>query len=159
MHSEYVVGFKDVYPWIWSVMLGVGWALAERRGAFLPDRNSPTTSVSHGWAKAFVGVLLNVLLPAIVFGLTMVRLGPLYSANMGFWEVVGALYLAGTPMGSHHLWLVVAKSRGWLSDEYLRVEEKAEANAGVMVHVLWSVVPLVIPAVAAIIPFRLPWWG
>lgn len=36
MNNLYAVGFKDVYPWVWSVMLGVTLTLAERRGAFLP---------------------------------------------------------------------------------------------------------------------------
>ena len=90
----YEVGFKDVYPWVWSVMLGVAWTLAERRGAFLRGSASSATSASHAWAKPIAGVLLNVALPATVFGLTMVRLGPLYSVNMGFWQVMGALYLA-----------------------------------------------------------------
>ena len=157
MQSVYVVGFKDVYPWVWSVMFGVAWAIAERRGAFLADRTS-ATNAPRVWAKPVVGVLLNVALPAVVFGLTMVRLGPLYSANMGFWQVIGALYLAGTPMGSHHLWLAVAKLNGWLSAENLRSDEIAEAQAGVTMHVVWSIVALVIPAVSAIIPFRLPWW-
>ena len=158
MNSVYVVGFKDVYPWVWSVMLGVAWTLAERRGAFIPDR----TTVARGsrvWVKPVVGVLLNVALPAIVFGLTMVRLGPLYSANMGFWQVIGVLFLAAVPMGSHHLWLAVAKLNSWLSDENLRSDEIAETHAGMRVHIVWVFVALVIPVASAIVPIRLPWWN
>ncbi len=42
------VGFKDIYPWVWSVMLGVALTLAERRGSFL---GQGTPSGIEFWTK------------------------------------------------------------------------------------------------------------
>ena len=77
--SSYVVGFKDVYPWVWSVMLGVALTLADRRGAFM---SAGTRTDREFWAKNILAVLLNLVLPAVLFGLTMLRLGPLYPSNL-----------------------------------------------------------------------------
>jgi hypothetical protein len=91
----YEVGFKDVYPWVWSVMLGVSLMLAERRGAF---QSTGAHSSRVFWLKNISAVFLNVVVPAFFFGLTMIRLGPKYSQNMNLQQILGTLYLAGAPL-------------------------------------------------------------
>ena len=97
--ARYLVGFKDAYPWVWSVMLGVSLTLAERRRAFSKEG---TRTSSQFWIKNIAAVFVNVVVPAMVFARTMIRLGPLYSLNMGFGQILGCLYLAGVPLGAHH---------------------------------------------------------
>jgi len=46
----YEVGFKDVYPWVWSVMLGEALTQAERRAAF---KGTGTHSFLGFWVKNF----------------------------------------------------------------------------------------------------------
>ena len=152
--TTYEVGFKDVYPWVWSVMLGVALTLADKRYAFMPVG---TTSSAGMWTKNFLGVLLNVVLPSAIFGLTMVRLGPKYSSNMDFWQVLGTLYLAGTPLGSHHVWLWIARHEGWLPDKFITSGEPLPRSFGMASHIAWAMVALLIPALAAIFAWRLPW--
>jgi len=120
MDDLYAVGFKDVYPWVWSVMLGVALTLAERRGAFLPaGARTPT----QYWTKDIVAVIVTLVVPSVVFGITMTCLGPLYSPNMDFWQILGALYLAGVPLGTLHLWLVIAMKCGWMPATTLQEQE------------------------------------
>jgi hypothetical protein len=52
----------------------------------------------------------------------MVRLGPQYSQNMDFWQILGVLYLAGLPLGSHHLWVFLAAKQGWMPSDALQPE-------------------------------------
>jgi hypothetical protein len=93
----YGVGFKDVYPWVWSVMLGVAVTIAKGREAF---KSTGTQSKRDFLTKNLSAILINVLLPALLFGLTLTRLGPKYPRNMDVGQILGALYLAGTPLGS-----------------------------------------------------------
>ena len=152
--AAYEVGFKDVYPWVWSVMLGVALTLADKRNAFMPVG---TRSSSEMWTKNLLSVLLTVVLPSVVFGLTMVRLGPKYSSNMDFWQVLGSLYLASTPLGSHHVWVWIARRRGWLVDTFIPSAQPLPRGFGMGSHIAWAVVALLIPASAAIFALRLPW--
>jgi hypothetical protein len=80
----YEVGFKDIYPWVWSVVLGVALTLAERRGA---SHATGTRSTGEFWVENVLAVLINLVLPAIIFALTMVRVGPQYAGNMDFFQV------------------------------------------------------------------------
>jgi len=150
----YEVGFKDVYPWVWSVMLGVSLTLGERRGAFLPGG---TKTQAEFWTKNLLAVVINVGIPCILFGLTMVRLGPEYSHDMDFWQVMGALYLAATPLGSHHLWLAIANARGWLTDQTLNVGERAARQRTSYAYVVWAVIAVIIPSFAVAFKWRIPW--
>lgn len=151
MNNGYEVGFKDVYPWVWSVMLGVALMLAERRGAF---QSAGTRTKQEFWTKNLSAVVINVAVPAILFGLTMVRLGPRYSPNMDFWRILGVLYLAGSPLGAHHIWMVVATKYRWVA-----VEPHEESNTLQRVpenSVLWAALAFGVPALAALCGWRLP---
>ena len=151
MQNMYEVGFKDVYPWVWSVMLGVSLALAERRGSFLPGE---VTSKAEVWLKTLVALVLNVVLPSLLFALTMVNVGPKYPSNMDACQVLGSLYLASTPLGSHHLWLLVAKKRNWIQ---LAAAESSEGGVGIAGHALWAILAFAIPSAAAVLRVTLPW--
>ena len=155
MQGTYVVGFNDVYPWVWSVMLGVALTLAERRGAF---QAAGTRVPVEFWTKNFLAVIVNVVLPAVVFGITMTHLGPLYCPNMDFWQTIGTLYLAGAPLGAHHLWLVVAKKRHWLPSGNLQKQEQETETVipTLRGHIFWAVLSFGIPAFAAVSGWRIP---
>ena len=134
-------------------MLGVALTLAERRGAFQAvGTHSPRTF----WVKNVAAVLLNLVLPVILFGLTMIRVGPRYSPNMDFWQILGTLYLAGAPLGSHHLWLVIARPRGWLPSEALQAL-RANYEIAPRGSIIWAMVALAIPVFAAIFGWPLPY--
>src|SRR5664280_1897590 len=135
MDDSYVIGFKDVYPWVWSVMLGVAVTLAERRGAFL---KVGTRKAKQFWAKNITALFVNVIVPAIVFGLTMTRLGPLYSKNMGFWQILGALYLAGVPLGTLHVWQAVAAKYGWMPESALMYYECKTIKLAPQANWIWA---------------------
>jgi len=151
----YEVGFKDVYPWVWSVMLGVALTLATGRGAFLATGTSSTRGF---WIKDISGILLNVMVPAILFGLTMTRVGPRYSANMDFWQILGSLYLAGAPLGCHHLWILVARKCGWTPIDILSPSERATLEkVAPRSSFIWVALALIIPALAAILARPLPY--
>jgi hypothetical protein len=147
--AMYELGFKDVYPWVWSVMLGVAITLAERRGAFQVEG---TKSTGAFWMKNAAGVLFNLALPSVLFGLTLVRLGPKYSVNMDFWQILGSLYLAGAPLGSHHVWLMVARSCGWISAQ----ESEREGIQHPHSSFVWILIAFLIPAFAPIAGWRVP---
>jgi len=153
VQHSFEVGFKDVYPWVWSVMLGVALMLAERRGAFL---SVGTKAKREFWTKNILAVVINVVLPAVLFGLTLVRLGPMYSPNMDFWQILGALYLAGVPLGSHHVWQVVATYRGWMPTESLRGQEQQTLRIVSHGNMIWAVLAFGIPALATVVGWRLP---
>lgn len=150
----YEVGFKDVYPWVWSVMLGVAITLAERRGAFLPGGTKTPTEY---WLKNLSAITINLGIPCVLFGLTMVRLGPEYSRNMDFWQVIGSLYLAGTPLGCQHLWLTIANRIGWLPDDTLNDGERVSRQRASYSFVVWAIVAVVIPSIAIVCKWRIPW--
>ena len=152
VEHAYEVGFKDVYPWVWSVMLGVALTLAERRGAF---QSVGTSSPSHFWAKNVLALALNLGLPVFLFGLTMIRVGPRYSPNMDFWQILGSLYLAGAPLGSHHLWLTIARRRNWLPEA--AVLDRASLDMAPRSTIVWVLVALAIPVFAAIFGLPLPY--
>ncbi len=150
MDTPYMVGFKDVYPWVWSVMLGVSLTLADRRGAFQAKGARTTQRL---WVKNIVAMVLNLALPGVIFGLTMTRLGPLYSQNMDFWQIVGSLYLACVPMGAHHAWRFVAERFRWgdLTDGEARTVKISRVD-----HLVWILVALAIPTLAVLIKWRVP---
>jgi hypothetical protein len=153
MDDPYLVGFKDVYPWVWSVMLGVALTLAERRGAFL---KVGTKKTERFWAKNITAVFVNVIVPAVVFGLTMTRLGPLYSKNMDFWEILGALYLAGVPLGTLHAWQAVAGKYGWMPESALQDRELKTIKIAPLGSLIWATLAFGVPTLAAIFRVRLP---
>jgi hypothetical protein len=148
------VGFKDVYPWVWSVMLGISLTLGERRGAFLPHG---TSSNAEFWLKNLVALTINLGYPSVLFALTLVRLGPMYSRNMDFWQVMGALYLAAVPLGSHHLWLALANWRGWLPDQTLTTGERVARRHTSYGYLVWAFIAVLIPTVAVLFKWRVPW--
>ena len=152
--AVYEVGFKDVYPWVWSVMLGVALTLAERRGAF---QTAGTHTVLQFWAKNASAVVLNLALPALIFGITMTRLGPLYSRNMDFWQILGALYLAGVPLGTHHVWLITARKCGWLHETDLTDRERLGRHVRPIGSILYALFAFGIPTLAALIKWRIPY--
>jgi hypothetical protein len=156
MNSEtipYVVGFKDVYPWVWSVMLGVSLTLAERRGAF---SNVGTRTLAQFCIKNIAAIVVNVGVPAVVFGITMTRLGPVYSSNMGFWQILGCLYLAGVPLGAHHAWLGVATRFRWMPARRLQYQERQTQRLAPLGNLIWAILVFGLPTLAAIFGWRLP---
>lgn len=153
MDGPYTVGFKDVYPWVWSVILGVALTLAERRGAFAAAGVEGKITF---WKKNIAAVLINVVLPAIFFGLTMTRLGPLYSSDMDFWQILGTLYLAGLPLGTLHVWLFVALKSRWMPDDVLQSGERKAIAIARPANLLWATIAFGIPALAVIFRWRLP---
>jgi hypothetical protein len=148
--TSYFVGFKDVYPWVWSVILGVSLTLADRRGAF---QSAGTDTAQRFWIKNSISVLINVAAPAFVFGITMTRLGPLYPEDMNLWEILGSLYLAGVPLGMHHAWLFVAEKFNWI---VLNPQEARAVSLSPNAHLLWAVLAAFIPTFAAIVRWRVP---
>jgi len=108
------------------------------------------------WTKNIVAVLLNLALPALIFGITMTRLGPLYSHNMGFWQILGTLYLAGVPLGTHHLWLIVAREYRWLLIDDLTERERQGAHIRPFGSVVYALLAFGIPTLAAAIGWRIP---
>lgn len=151
--SSYVVGFKDVYPWVWSVMLGVALTLADRRGAFM---SAGARKSRPFFLKNVLAVLLNVVLPAVLFAFAMLRVGPLYPPKMDFWQILGVLYLASVPLGSHHVWLAVALSNGWIQEDHLPRSELTGDGRMTRDRLGWVLVAFVIPAVASVVGWRLP---
>jgi len=149
----YEVGFKDVYPWVWSVMLGVSLMLAERRGAF---QSTGAHSSRVFWLKNISAVFLNVVVPAFFFGLTMIRLGPKYSQNMNLQQILGTLYLAGAPLGSHHLWELTATKFGWVRADFLPQPERETRSVAPYGNLVWALVAFGIPAFASILGWRVP---
>ena len=150
----YEVGFKDVYPWVWSVMFGVSLMLAERRGAF---QSTGTQSPLVFWLKNVSAVLLNVAVPALFFGLTMIRVGPKYSPNMDLSQILGTLYLAGAPLGCHHLWELNATACGWVPvDAFPQTERKTHRMAP-HADLVWALVAFGVPALAAVFGWRVPY--
>jgi hypothetical protein len=149
MDPSYTVGFKDIYPWVWSVMLGIALALAQQRGAFAKLGRESRQRFS--WAKNVTAVFVNVIVPIVVFVLTMTRLGPMYSKNMGFWQTLGSLYLAGVPLGTQHLWYFVAEKFHWMIDLDLQ-EHQIDRRASRV----WMILAFVFPTLAAIFRFRVP---
>jgi hypothetical protein len=153
MDNTYCVGFKDVYPWVWSVMLGVALTLAERRGAF---QAGGTRTYSGFWIKNVAAASLNLVLPALIFGATMVRLGPRYGGNLGFWQILGALYLAGVPLGTHHLWLIFARKWRWLLAEELSPLEQKSTEIRPFGSIAYAVLVFGIPTLTVTFRWRVP---
>ena len=153
MATAYEVGFKDVYPWVWSVMFGVALTLAERRGAF---QASGTSTGTQFWRKNVSAVFCNVGLPAVFFGLTMIRVGPKYPASMDFWQILGSLYLAGLPLGAHHIWWAVAVNQQWLPEAALQRSERRVMQLAPGSILLWGIVAFGIPALSAVLGVSLP---
>jgi len=141
------VRFNDVYPWVWSVMLGVALTLAERRGAFL---SQGTHSEQSFWKKNILAITINVVLPVFLFALTMSYVGPVFPQKINFWQILLSLYLAATPLGSHHLWLFIADRYGWTPAEALREAEQETKNMAPYGHAIWLTIALIIPAFVAI---------
>ena len=153
MNSAYEVGFKDVYPWVWSVMPGVALMLADRRGAFL---SAGTKTKWEFWTKNPSAVVINVVLPAVLFGLTMVRVGPTYSSRLDFWRILGVLDLAGSPLGAHHIWIVVAARCRWMPVDAFPRDERETLKRVPQGSLLRAALAFLIPALAAVFGWRLP---
>jgi hypothetical protein len=153
MNSTYCVGFKDVYPWVWSVMLGVALTLAERRGAF---QTGGVQTYFGFWLKNVAAAFLNLILPALVFGATMLHLGPRYGGDMGFWQILGALYLAGVPLGTHHLWLILARKCRWLFTEELLPMEQHSVQIRPFGSIVYVMFAFGIPTLAVLVGWRVP---
>lgn len=86
----------------------------------------------------------------------MIRLGPLYSPNMDFWQIMGALYLAGVPLGTHHVWVVVATKCGWLPVWVLQKQEDQAIKMTPTGSLLQAILAFGIPSLAAILGWRVP---
>lgn len=154
MSAEYSVGFKDVYPWVWAAMLGVSLMLADKRKAFAP---LGPTSMRGYVAKSIGAALLNVGVPSVIFGYTMVRLGPVFDLNMGVSETIFSLYLAGSPLGCHHLWLLLTPRR-WVyyGSEKETAPKELELLGNKVSHLAWTIIALVLPTLAVIYRTKLP---
>jgi hypothetical protein len=151
----YGVGFKDVYPWVWSVMLGVSLMLAERRGAF---QSVGTKTGSRFWLKNPCAVAVIVAMPSFFFGLTMIRVGPSYQSNMGLSHVLGTLHLAGAPLGCHHVWEAIAAGAKWAPEMMAYPEtERDTRRTEKYASLVWAFVAFVVPAAAALLGWRVPW--
>lgn len=144
MNHEYFVGFKDVYPWVWSVMLGVSLTLADKRRAFAPFRDA---SFARYWLRLALAILCNLAIPATLFGFTLVKLGPMFDANMGVEQTLDALYLALTPLGGHHLWILLTpRSRIALASGDAALEREWARSK--LAHLAWVFFALLIPMIA-----------
>ncbi len=151
MAGSYEVGFKDVYPWVWSVLFGVSLTLAVQRGAF--GSFGVSGSRRSFWAKNLSALAVHMLIPVVLFSLAMVRVGPRYPSSLGFWDIIGCLYFAGVPLGAHQAWLVLAARTGWLEE---RPDWKYSAVGGIRVSSLWLALALGIPVFATVFACPLP---
>lgn len=154
MNSLYHVAFTDIYPWVWSVMLGATLMLADRRGAF---KAAGTHSPLNYKIKNFWAIVLNVITPTVLFALSMTNVGPNYPYKMDFMQILGVLFLATSPLGSHQLWITVARWRGWMPSETLP-DWECEAHKMVPYgSIFWTVLLLPIQVLVAIFGYPLPY--
>jgi hypothetical protein len=128
--------------------------LAERRGAFL---NAGTDSNKSFWIKNVMAIFMNIALPAVLFGMTLKNAGPRYPSEIDFWQIIGSIYLAGAPIGSHHLWIAVARIYGWLPSKALDAEELDTYRVSPFGSFFWVLILLYIPLLIAIVGYPVPY--